>query len=258
MGSNHLGDFIENAEDLARDLIPELQAGKLDRKGISALCFSFRQHGVCTLLQNNAPDVLYLRAMQSAGAYLSFLGFANDDQKVTSEARPFLDAVGCGYWDAATEIARASRRTWNEGCEYEEDFLFVLFLMEHFFLGAPVDRSRAIIDEHERVTEGEDRAHREVCTALLERDSALFHSSLTDLLAERKERVEAMVRRDAMPEEHWSWLRYFSLEGWALLKLAERQGMQTALNYLHVPRAIRKPSPLVFDSDAWRSFAHRM
>jgi len=55
-----------------------------------------------------------------------------------------------------------------------------------------------------------------------------------------------------MPEESWSWLRYFSSEGLALLKLADRVGLAVGTEYLHVSEGLRANPTFAFDPDAWR------
>ncbi len=254
MGSTFLNDYIENAKGLAAELIPEVVTERSNRKSINTLTFALLQHGTCNLLLHGKTEPLSQRTMQGAGAFAHYLSYVDDGLKVTSDSRPFFGAIGSGYWDGAEAISKLSRTTWNPNFEYEEDFLFILFLMKHFFLGAPDDECRGILDRHEEATEGEDKAHRDVCAAFLDLDERLFDDALRQLLTDRKDKVEDMVRRDAIPEEHWSWLRYFSFEGWALLKLAERKGMKTEQTYLHVPKQVRPVSPFVFDPNAWRGF----
>jgi hypothetical protein len=252
VSSRFLADYIANAEDGLEMLIPAAASGQLDGKNIPKLCDRFRQRGVCSFLLNGDPRAFFVNAMQSAGAYLYWIGKADDQQKVTSEARPFYDAAGCGFWECAEGIARASRTTHHRNKEYEEDFLFTLFLMKHFFLGAPEEECRSIIARHEAVTEGQDEAHRNVCIALLDRDSGLFDRSVRELLQERAARTEAAIERQVLPEELWSWLRYFSLEGFALLKLAERAGLAVGREYLHVSDSLREGPGFAFDPNAWR------
>lgn len=257
MGSAYLQDWIDNAEYQLDVWIPALVKAELDHKQIYTMCLTFGQHGVCSLLLEGNTDNFYLRAMQSAGSYLHYLRGADDAGKVTSHTKGLYDAIGCGYWELAEEIARHSRHTWHTGREYEEDFLFVFFLMKHALLGGTEEELRDIIQAHDQVTEGEDIAHRDMCVSLLEKDSELFDTSLRDLLTARQERVEAMVQREAISEEDWSWLRYYSSEGWALLKLGERAGIETGKDYLHVPESIRGESVFELDANAWQSLSYR-
>lgn len=257
MSSEYLSDFIENAELDLDLLIPGGMRGELDFDGVQKLCDRFRQRGVCGFLLSGEGEPFFVNAMQSAGAYVACTKRIDDSQKVTSDARPFYDSVGCGFWDCARTIARSSRTTWNPAKEYEDDFLFVTFLMKHFFLDAGDAECRALISEHERVAEGKDQVHRDVCLAFLEKDGALLDESLREILATRAQRVEAMVGRNAIPEEHWSWLRYFSSEGLALVKLADRAELPIGSDYLHVSEILREGPTFEFTANAWHDLLFR-
>ena len=78
------------------------------------------------------------------------------------------------------------------------------------------------------------------------------------MLQDRADTVEKMIEREAIPEEHWSWLRYFSSEGFALLKLAEKIGFKTSKNYLHVHDALRKSPSFKFNYDSWRIVNYKL
>jgi hypothetical protein len=252
MGSVYLPDFVENAEIELEIFIPAAERGDLDFKKLQQLCFLFRQRGVCRFLLSGDPQPLFVNFMQSASAYTAYLPSIDDGQRATSQAKPFYDAIGGGFWDSAAAIAMASRKTWNRAKEYEDDFLFVLFLMKHFFLKAADDECRAVLAAHEAAAEGEDQSHRDVGVAFIEKDGPRFDAALRVLLDERSKRVEGMVEREAMPEESWSWLRYFSSEGLALLKLADRVGLAVGTEYLHVSEGLRANPTFAFDPDAWR------
>lgn len=252
MSSPYLADYIENAKDDLEVYLPAALRGELDFKGLLQMCFRFRQRGVCSFLLDGDPRPLFTNLMQSAGVCMAVLPTLDDAQKVTSHTKPFYDAIAGGFWDAAAHIARASRSTWNRSKEYEDDFLFVWFLMQHFFLGAPEADCRAIVAAHEAAAEGEDQAHRDVCLALLEKDAPRFDAALRKLVDERAATVEGLVEREAMPEEAWSWLRYFSLEGLALVKLADRAALPIARSYLHISEALRPNPTFPFDPNAWR------
>ncbi len=252
MSSAYLPDFVENATDDLDILVPAALRGELDFTGLQKLCDRFRQRAVCSFLMSGDPIPFATNMMQSAGAAVTLLPSIDDGQKVTSQARPLYDAIGGGFWEAADALARLSRVTWNPAREYEDDFLFVMFLVKHCFEHAAEAECRKLVAEHERAAEGGDEEHRDVCLGLLEHDGARFHAGLTQILAVRAARVEAMVARDAIAEEDWSWLRYFSSEGLALLRLADRSGLPVGSEYLHVSELLRHAPAPPFDPHAWR------
>lgn len=253
MSSAYLSSYINNANFALRRGIPALENCGLDWDGIQRLCVSFRQRGVCSLLHQGVAEPFHRNMMQSGGAFLHYLSYAPDAQKATSQAKPFLDAIGSCYWDCARAIAQQSRQTWNEDEEYEEDFLYARFLMECFFLGADqATLEQRIARQDEVLKEGGSTIRLEICKSFFERDNKHFEETLVELLDERAATVEDMIAKDELPEEAWSWLRYFSSEGLALVRLAERIGFKTKPVYLHIPAIVRTAPNITFDPDAWR------
>src|SRR5262249_22298031 len=148
-----------------------------------------------------------------------------DQQKVSSQAKPFFDALDGGYLGAARLIARRSRGSWNREMEYEEDFLYAFLLMQLLFLPDSMDHCRELLEQLEAAATPTDAPRVEVCRSLLERDAKKFTSATAALLELRRERVTAMIERGALSDELASWLRPFSNEGLALIRIAELLGL---------------------------------
>src|SRR5262245_61699209 len=108
--------------------------GSLKGRDPHAIAALFRRLGVSRMFTEGVADPLFVAQMQSSGAYLFGLRRLGADEKVTSRAGAFWDAIGGEYWDAASEIARQSRMTVNPTWEHEDDFLYVAFLMTRYFL----------------------------------------------------------------------------------------------------------------------------
>jgi hypothetical protein len=255
MSSPHLPSSIDNAVFHLERFIPRLAAQDLDWSGIQHMTTAYRQRAVCSLLLRGTTDEFYAGMMQSAGAFLHFLATCPEPQKITSQGRPFLDALDGGYWDAAIAIAQRSRKTWNRDREYEEDFLYVHQLMLIATDGASAEGAE--LKQLEAVEPGTDPERISLCRSLIDKDSLAFADALSTNLRSRREKVEAMIKRGALPEELSAWMRYFSGEGLALVRLAERRGMQTEPQYLHIPEAVRPVSPWKFDPQAWRTLDYQ-
>jgi hypothetical protein len=235
--------------------IRELLAGPLHpHKHIHDLCTYFRQRGVAHLLREADSEPYHVNTMQSAAAFAMELGRAPESEKVTSFARPLFDAVSSGYWDAATEIARRSRTTWNPDYEYEDDFLYVMAWLQ-LVLGATPAELEATLRRYERVLDGALDLRFTLLRTLVDRDAAAFDVALRALLEHRKAEADQLVERRAIKSETAAWVQNFALEGVALLKLAERLAIPTGKDYLHCPEIVRPDSPFVFDPNAWRAAA---
>jgi hypothetical protein len=251
LSSAYLPQYIANADAYLEQLVPALAARTLSWDGVQELCTAYRQRAACGFLLRGAARPFQLDLMRSGGAFLHFLRSAGDEPKVTSHAKPFFDAVGAGCWDCAAEIAHHSRMRHNPEMEYEEDFLYVSLLMKRFFLGAALDECRAILERIEEVIDGGSRVRLTLCDALLAKDPAQVDAGVRALLDERSRNVERMIARGALPEEAWSWLRYFASEGLAVLRLAAREGIPLRGPYPGVPEAARTAPDLAFTPDAW-------
>jgi len=253
MPSVYLDAYIDNATFHLERYVPHLAARSLSWREIQGMTAKYRQRGVCALLLHGTPDRFYVNMMQSAGAFLFFLSAFPDQQKITSQAKPFFDALGGGYVGAARAIAENSRSTWNPDLEYEEDFVYVLLLMRLLFLPDSAAECGDLLERLEAKSTASDATRLKLCRSLVDRDTDAFNAALAALLNERQDRVAGLIQRGTVSPEMASWLRHFANEGLALVRLAELLGIQTEPHYLHIPEQLRTPSPYQFDPDAWRT-----
>jgi hypothetical protein len=252
LGSAYLDAYIDNASLRIATWVPALASGSSGWSDVQRLCGAFRQRAVCTLLLSGTVQGFQQDMMSSGAAFAHYLRSAPEAEKITSQAKPFFDAVGAGAFPCAAEIARLSRMSVNPDREYEEDFLYVQLLMKHFFLGADETECEAILARCEGALKGADHTRVELCSALLAGDAARFDAGLRALLDRRADLVEQAIARGAMPEEAWSWLRYFSSEGLALVRLGAMKNMQLGGTYRHVPDITYQAAPIPYEPDAWR------
>ena len=256
MGSVYLSDYVDNATFLIERSVPRLASGAADWREVQELCTWYRQRGICSLLLSGSVRDFYLNMMQSAAATLHFLATCADEQKITSHAKPFFDALCGGYLEAARQIGHLSRKTWNSSMEYEEDFLYALFLMT-LVRDPNGPEAAALLERMETAAQGTERTRIEVCYALLERRREDFEDALSSTLSARVDLVEAMIQRGTLSDELAAWLRHFASEGFALVRIAESLGLPLDGHYLHIPATVRMPSPYPFDPASWRQVEYR-
>ncbi len=254
---------IDNAISHLQRAIPAYGAGKLgEAHHPHAMAVLFRQLGVCRLLTQGVAEPLFVAQMQSASAYLSRLHKMTDDEKVTSRAGVFWDAVGGQYWDAASEIAWHSRSTFNPAWEHEDDFLYLWFLMNRYFLDVPKgddsdskaaceQRQQALLDRWEVVLEGGYDPRRLLCDALLRADEDDFRSAFTEVSDAREADLAEQIDQGKLADEHAVWHLPFWGEGLALLRLAERDGLATDEHCNMIPQIMRVPNAYAYDGGSW-------
>jgi len=244
--------IIQNAELELDSLLRSAVAGRAGLHEILALCHDYRLRGICRLFLDGVPEQFHRDLQRSGRAFLHFLRSANDAQKITSKADPFFDALACNDLGGAAEIARLSRHSWNAEEEYEDDFLYVLFLMKLFFLDAKDDELDLLLKRYVEVLEGGTDIRLDVCKALGEKNEEEFNGALHGLLTERDDKVRERVFKETILEEEAVTVGRLSVEGLALLKLAEIRGLRTAEDYPMAPAIARRGFPGDVDAEGWR------
>ena len=170
----------------------------------------------------------------------------------TSRAEPFFDAVACEDIEAARELSRLCPQEPYTSREYEEDFLFVRFLMDRFFLGRSACEGQALLDRYERALEGSTDTRLEVCRALAAVDCAEFDRALTLMMEEREVRFQKLREKESVAEEVLATEGYVSVEGLALVRLAVLQGMEPRGDFLFIPSVARDKVRLRYRPDSWK------
>ncbi|RYZ15427.1 MAG: hypothetical protein EOO70_06840, partial [Myxococcaceae bacterium] len=186
----------------------------------------------------------------------AFLALSNQSEGgwpvALSRMPPFFDALAALDWESARELALRAPRERNVEIEYEEDFLYVRFLMDFCVLQCSEEDARACLALFERVLQGSEEPRLQVCQALLARDEEAFQSSLEDFLAAEARRYVLLRERGRLPQETWATDARICVEGLALVVLAERAGLKTSGAFPALPLVARCGVPPVEPMDAWR------
>jgi hypothetical protein len=252
MTSRWVKEIIENALDENRELLPELLGNAVDADDLLSFCANFRVAAIGALFLTGRSEPFLRHLQKSALAYAALLPRVADDARLTSRSAPFFDALAAAEWGAAAAIAAASRRTWAPGDEYEEDFLFPEFLMQVFFLGASPTAAPALLARWETALQGSEDHRLGACRALVARDQEAFSRSLEAFVRARRDENDEIAERSVIPEETLGTEWNLCVEGVALVRLAERAGIPTEPDYLHVPSIARELPGFALDRDAWR------
>jgi hypothetical protein len=215
------------------------------------------------MLLEGVAAPLFIAQMQAASVYLFRLPALASDDKVTSLAGCWWDAIAGGYWEAAREIARLSRMTPNLNREHEDDFLYVMFLMQQYFLAPDASNVEARaahtreqaerLERWQAVLDGAPDPKLDLCRAVQERDAGAFQEALLAVGDQRRMNLDAMERKGALLGEQALWVKPVWPEGLALLRLAELQGFGADFDCPDVPALLRVSPPFHYDANAWRN-----
>lgn len=252
MTSKFLPVFVDNALAENEELLPEVLSARCPLGTILTFCSNFRIAGIGDLFLTATPRTFHQRLHQSSRAFAHFLSRADEAGQRTSKALPFFDAIACGDLEGAGLIARDARHTWAQGEEYEEDFLFVEFLMRHFFLRASPADSQALLTRYAKALQDAEDIRLELCRALLGKDEEAFGQALEQFLSEREDHYEALAEDESVTDEVRFTEGLLSVEGLALVRLAESQGLATEEDYLHIPSIARELPAAELPPDSWR------
>lgn len=194
----------------------------------------YRAMGICQLSGDADVDGFFHYLVQSALTRHHYLnavqasGGGDPRHRRASFIDPVFDAIAARQWKLAGNLFRLVAHNWTEGEEYEDDFCYAE-VIGRLATDAP-EGPEPLLARWQEILEGGDDRRLELTRALIARDKAAFSEALTALLAAQDAKARAIadpedgsVLADEPPffPNHW-----ISIEGLALLALAERRGME--------------------------------
>ncbi|RYZ39808.1 MAG: hypothetical protein EOO71_18590 [Myxococcaceae bacterium] len=252
LGSIFLPAFRKNALAANTRLLPRILEGEAGATEAQDFCRNYRVAAICSLLLAAAAKDFHHFLRKSAGAFVFYSARKVPAFTLVRALAPAMDALACGDSEAAATIFQQVGDTWDPSTEYEEDFLYARFLGSHFFGAPDPARDAGWLDRYAELVGPAKDARLSVLRAFHEGDAERFEQGLEQLLSERARRYQRLAAKDAIPLWESSTEGYISIEGLALVALAERKGLLTRSDYLHVPALVRLPAPLPDAAADWR------
>jgi hypothetical protein len=206
----------------------------------------FRALAVMQLLSEGSTDLFLHNLMRAARTQRWFLARVHDEAfadlyfAASGRIEPLLDAIAADDFDCAREIASRSAPALQPG-EYEDDHHYARAL--HALLRQPVDGSAAArsLDDMELFLSGEASPRLEVLRTIVRLDQVGFERAFEEFLRWFEEGIERARARAQLEDPVVLALREVSIEGLALLRLADRLGLRTDLEYPYCPALARRP-----------------
>lgn len=222
---------------------PIEQLGQLSQEVSGKL----RAAAIIVLLTKGDSDAFFHNLIRSARcrrAYLQRLaeaGITSDHHQASGRVEPFLDAAAAADFVTAREIIALSPTDWRQGHEYEDDYCYAQALHGLITVPRDDDRLQALFERYEKALSGQSDARLDVVRILAAGDKAAFDAAFEDLVAQRTARIEADKARSQMEDPQVIAERQIYIEGLALLRIAERLGFSTQLEYRYCPSLARVP-----------------
>lgn len=251
MASKFLRVYMQNARSTLRGLLGRLVARRVTQRQALMFCQAYRQLAIGSLLMDMDTKAFSRHLARSGRAYLHFARGAADKDKVTSRAEPFFDAAASGDADGALAIAESASQAHKRGVEYEEDFLYMRFLMRRLTADAAPEEEAAMLERWHHVLEGSRDERIDVCRALSAKDERAFAESLDLWMTAKAQRTERLAAGERLLPEEVATEGRVSIEGVALVVLANRAGLATKRDILLVPSPALPKAPPNLAPDAW-------
>lgn len=214
------------------------------------ICKYYRALGICGLLLNADTDVFAHGLIHSALTRKYYLdrcieeNYLLDPSRRTSFVDPFFDALSANQFKLSRQIASVSPNQLFNEYEYEDDFLYALFM--HKIVGfeeGNKEELRKILHQYEEVIEDGSSIRIELCKALFANDQNAFERTFADLLNEHQTKTDAIAdpQLDSILAQDYTFEpnRWIFVEGLAILRIAEKLNLQTEKEYKFCPSIAR-------------------
>jgi hypothetical protein len=211
-----------------------------------------RTLAIIILLVEGNTDLFYHNLIRSGLARVKFLqrcqqeGFA-DFHLAISRCGAICDALAAGDFNLAHQIAELSPDDWVQNGEYEDDYCFSRFLHLAAMGRAGQEDAVMLLQRFETALSGEPNVRLDLCRALDAREQAAFDSAFEAYIEGHSRHLEEDSGR--MEDTHVVAERHIFVEGLAMLRLAERMGLQTQPEYKYCPALARQPMVVPFPGE---------
>jgi hypothetical protein len=186
------------------------------------------------------------RAARARRLYLQRLvndGIDRDHHFVSGCYEPLLDAIAAGDMPLVQEIDKLSPADFRPPDEYEDDYCYAQLLQRLCRDPVPEAELEPLLERFETYLDGDDNPRLPVCRALVNRDEDGFEQAFEDFLLTLAQIIQEKIDRGGYVENvHVFAQRLISIEGLALLRIADLRGIRTESDYLYCPSLARLPA----------------
>jgi len=241
MGTTEADIIIGNIKFLIDERVPRLLASGPDAKLSLEVSNLHRRQG-CGLLLSKLDEDSFSRCLREAARV--YLNLLERKQKCSefdqyylarSKAEPFFDAVAIGEWGMARDIVSRLASSWMRRMETEEDFYYFGVLSKLLISGTV---PQVELTAFETSLQGGTSCRFDVVRALHVLDVDGFEAGLEGLIGERIERLAREKRSGFFDPYFHATEAHVFVEGLALVRLANRLGMNVKGRYRTVPEII--------------------
>ncbi len=211
------------------------------------LCRSYRALAICTLSEGADTTGFFHWLLHSPIMRKYYLetvdqkGLGAPQYRRVGFVDPILDAMAARQWELAVQIGHLSATDWLEGFEYEEDYCYGEFL--RLAARGAMTEIPVVLSRWARVIGGGEDLRLTLAESIASHDSPGFEFGLRSLLQDAAARANQAASPDEgsvlASEYSFHPNRWVSIEGLALLAIAEREKIGVDFELEGCPRIAR-------------------
>lgn len=225
------------------------QTKDVERLGEQAedLCVHYRAYAICLFAAQANVDLFFHWLLHSPILRRHFLRMARAQGVTASDhlratfLDPVLDAIAARQWKLAADIGAGTSPEWMRDAEYEDDYCYADLIRR--LVEPRTDGVEQLMARWRASLEGGNDLRLDVAEALLAGDGEVFLARLRALLKHVDAKAQQMVNPGTLSpladELPFFPNRWISVEGLALLALAERRGIAIDEDIEGCPRLLR-------------------
>ncbi len=253
-----LAAYVDFFTEVAEARVDPIKSGEEHEE----LSRYYRALGICLLSADADVEGFFHHLIQSALTRHHYLASVEASRggdlrhRRASFIDPSFDAMAARQWKLAGDLFRLVAHTWTEGEEYEDDYCYAEAI--RLFVANAPDGPGALLDRWRAVLDGGNDRRLDVAKALLARDEAAFRDALRSLIADEDAKATALSEDGSVLTDDPPFFpnRWVSVEGLALLALAERLGMNVAGLFPRCPPPARACPSAPFESSGYPNTLH--
>ena len=212
-----------------------------------------RTMAIVVLLTKAATDTFYhnlIRSGRCREVYLQRCLADNalwEHHRASGRYEPLVDVIAAGDFSAAGRIVERSPVEFMTGHEYADDYCYAQII--HTLVRDDITNVSQLFRRFHEYIEGDSNPRLSLSHALVERDQRAFDDAFEALLMERDAEIQAARERRQIEDLQVTAQRQVFVEGLAVLRLAERRGLQTQPEYRYCPSIARVPMSQAFPGE---------
>ncbi|MBZ4417574.1 hypothetical protein [Myxococcus sp. RHSTA-1-4] len=221
---------------------------------LDGVTLDFHIIAVATLLVDGNPQGFFLnlcRMAENARRMQELLKGRGLAPPPARRDTPLLGALAAGHFALADAVAAGSATQWQQGAEYEDEFLWAraLQLLARTPPPSPVALEHVLVPL-EQVGKESYSSRVALARALVAQDRAGFAEAFAAACLDHGITIEKRARSVATPVTAFAPHRFIWLEGLALLRLAERAGIAPEdTDFRYCPPLARVPMTVTYSGD---------